>query len=154
MFGWLIAFIRIRSPSSAPPDFRRVGSTEMIASRRLSSWSSLKRRTSSSVSELLPAPPVPVMPSVGVFTVSARLCSAVCSFGSSLPFSSAVTSCASARRERPIASRPASSSARASAGSASASSDVGAYFERSTSLRCSMSAIMPGRPIFCPSSGL
>ena len=31
MFGCSIAFIRMRSPSSAPPDLRRDGSIEMIA---------------------------------------------------------------------------------------------------------------------------
>ena len=60
-----MAFMRIRSPSSAPPPLRRVGSMESTAMRSLSSWSSRKRRTSSSVSEDLPAPPVPVMPSTG-----------------------------------------------------------------------------------------
>ena len=65
MFGPRIAFMRMRSPSSAPPVLRRVGSTERIAIFSLSSWSRRKRRTSSSVSELLPAPPVPVMPSTG-----------------------------------------------------------------------------------------
>ena len=68
--GASIAFMRMRSPSSAPPDLRRDGSIEMIAICSRSSWSSRKRRTSSSVSELLPAPPVPVMPSTGV--VAAR----------------------------------------------------------------------------------
>ena len=71
MFGCSIAFIRMRSPSSAPPDLRRDGSIEMMASRSRSCWSSRKRRTSSSVSELLPAPPVPVTPSVGVFAFAA-----------------------------------------------------------------------------------
>jgi hypothetical protein len=60
-----IEFIRIRSPSSAPPPLRRVGSMAMTAIWSLSSWSSRKRRTSSSVSEDLPEPPVPVMPSTG-----------------------------------------------------------------------------------------
>ena len=59
------AFIRIRSPSSAPPPRRRVGSTASTAIRSLSSWSSRNRRISSSVRELLPDPPVPVMPSTG-----------------------------------------------------------------------------------------
>jgi hypothetical protein len=36
-----------------------------------SSWSSRMRRISSSVSDDLPAPPVPVMPSVGVLTAAA-----------------------------------------------------------------------------------
>ncbi len=59
------AFIRIRSPSSAPPPRRRDGSTARTAMRSLSSWSSRSRRSSSSVSEDFPDPPVPVMPSTG-----------------------------------------------------------------------------------------
>ena len=55
----------MRSPSRAPPPLRRVGSMARTATRSLSSWSSRKRRTSSSVSEDLPEPPVPVMPSTG-----------------------------------------------------------------------------------------
>ena len=57
--------MRMRSPSSAPPPLRRVGSTASTAIRSLSSWSRRKRRTSSSVSDDLPEPPVPVMPSTG-----------------------------------------------------------------------------------------
>src|SRR3979409_482705 len=57
--------MRMRSPSSAPPVLRRVGSTDRTAIFSLSPWSRRKRRTSSSVSELLPAPPVPVIPSTG-----------------------------------------------------------------------------------------
>ena len=66
---WLqgpIAFMRMRSPSRAPPLLRRDGSMEITATRRLSSWSRRSRRISSSVSEDLPAPPVPVMPSTGI----------------------------------------------------------------------------------------
>ncbi len=63
--GGSIAFMRMRSPSSAPPPLRRVGSTASTAMRSLSSWSSRKRRISSSVSDDLPEPPVPVMPSTG-----------------------------------------------------------------------------------------
>ncbi len=74
------AFIRIRSPSSAPPPLRRVGSTASTAMRSLSSWSSRKRRTSSSVSEDFPEPPVPVMPSTG--TVAARRAAGRASAGS------------------------------------------------------------------------
>ena len=60
-----MAFMRMRSPSSAPPPLRRVGSTASTAMRSLSSWSTRNRRTSSSVSDDLPDPPVPVMPSTG-----------------------------------------------------------------------------------------
>ena len=76
MFGCSIAFMRMRSPSSAPPDLRRDGSIEMIAICSRSCWSSRKRRTSSSVSELLPAPPVPVMPSAGTVAFAAAASSA------------------------------------------------------------------------------
>jgi hypothetical protein len=44
----------------------RDGSMEIRPILTLSSWSRRKRRTSSSVSDDLPAPPVPVMPSTGV----------------------------------------------------------------------------------------
>ncbi len=61
-----IAFIRMRSPSNAPPVFRFVGSMDNIAIL-LSSTSFKKRRISSSVNELFPAPPVPVIPMTGMF---------------------------------------------------------------------------------------
>ena len=61
-----IAFMRMRSPSSAPPLLRRDGSIEITAMRSASSWSRRRRRISSSVRHDLPAPPVPVMPSTGV----------------------------------------------------------------------------------------
>ncbi len=64
-------FIRIRSPSSAPPPLRRVGSMAMTAMRSLSCWSVRKRRTSSSVRLDLPEPPVPVRPSTGAGRVAA-----------------------------------------------------------------------------------
>ena len=62
---------RIRSPSSAPPPLRRVGSTAMTAMRSLSCWSVRKRRTISSVRLDLPDPPVPVMPSTGTTRLAA-----------------------------------------------------------------------------------
>ena len=71
MFSCSIEFMRMRSPSSAPPVRLREGSMEMTAIFSRSSWSRRKRRTSSSVSELLPAPPVPVMPSVGTRSAAA-----------------------------------------------------------------------------------
>ena len=140
-----IAFIRMRSPSSAPPLFRRDGSIEITAMASASSWSRRSRRISSSVSDDLPAPPVPVMPSVGTLIVSTARYSASRSVanGSSpdvLPrrFSSAVISCASWRRSPPRMP----------------SSDAGANVERSTSQRSIMSRIIPARPIRWPSSGL
>ena len=60
-----MAFMRMRSPRSAPPVFLLEGSTETTASC-LSGKSSKKRRTSSSTKEDFPAPPVPVMPSTGI----------------------------------------------------------------------------------------
>ncbi|MNN36286.1 hypothetical protein D3C81_1501770 [compost metagenome] len=100
-FGWLIAFMRMRSPSSAPPDLRRDGSIEITAIDSASCWSSRKRRISSSVSDDLPAPPVPVMPSTGVVAVFAWAWRVSTSAGSARPFSSAVISWASARRSPP-----------------------------------------------------
>jgi hypothetical protein len=55
----------MRSPSSAPPVRRRVGSTEITA-MRIPGKLARKRLSSSSVTEDLPAPPVPVMPITGV----------------------------------------------------------------------------------------
>ncbi len=57
-------FSRMRSPRRAPPVFLLVGSIERMATVRSAS-SARKRRTISSVSEDLPAPPVPVMPRTG-----------------------------------------------------------------------------------------
>ena len=98
---WLqgpIAFMRMRSPSRAPPLLRRDGSIEITATRRLSSWSRRSRRISSSVREDLPAPPVPVMPSTGIVRACASALIAAMSLASALPFSSAVMSWASARQ--------------------------------------------------------
>lgn len=65
------AFIRMRSPSRAPPPRRRVGSTASTATRSASPWSIRILRTSSSVSEDLPEPPVPVMPRTGTWRAEA-----------------------------------------------------------------------------------
>ena len=91
--------MRMRSPSSAPPLLRRVGSMLITAMRSASSWSRRRRRISSSVRLHLPAPPVPVMPSTGVL----RLGRCAMQLGlqrasATWPFSSAVISCASARQ--------------------------------------------------------
>ena len=61
----LIAFIRIRSPSSAPPVLRLDGSTE-INPICFSGKSIRNLRTNSSTRDDFPAPPVPVIPSTGV----------------------------------------------------------------------------------------
>jgi hypothetical protein len=66
-----MAFMRMRSPSSAPPLLRRDGSIDHRDAQALSSWSSRRRRISSSVRLILPAPPVPVMPSTGTLAAAA-----------------------------------------------------------------------------------
>jgi hypothetical protein len=136
-FSVWIEFIRMRSPSSAPPVLRRDGSTAMTAIFSLSPWSSRNRRTSSSVIEDLPAPPVPVMPSAGTVLPAASLSRLCLSFASSDPASIDVMSCESARR------LPCFNKSRL----------FGAYCAVSKSQRASMSLIMPCRPIFWPSSG-
>ena len=93
-----MAFMRMRSPSRAPPLLRREGSIEMTATRSASSWSRRKRRISSSVSEDLPAPPVPVMPNTGTFFCAACSRTAATTLASALSFSKAVINCASARQ--------------------------------------------------------
>ena len=65
MRALLMEFILILSPSKAPPVFLLDGSTEIIANV-LSGKSNIKRRTNSSVSEDFPAPPVPLIPRIGV----------------------------------------------------------------------------------------
>ncbi len=87
----------MRSPRSAPPDFLRDGSIETMAIDSLSSWSRRKRRISSSVSELLPAPPVPVMPITGAVDAFAFASSASRVFAGTVPASSPVMNRASAR---------------------------------------------------------
>ena len=69
--GWLIAFMRIRSPSRAPPVLRFEGSTLTKPTLSSGKWRST-RRTNSSTIELLPAPPVPVMPKTGAWLLAAR----------------------------------------------------------------------------------
>ena len=137
--GSLIEFMRIRSPSSAPPVFRLVGSTEMMPIVR-SGWSIRKRRTSSSTSDDLPAPPVPVMPRTGTFVraASARIpsSSAACS---SRQFSAAEIS----RAIEPASRRFAPSSS-----ACPTSRPIG------RSLRRSRSLIIPCSPIARPSSGV
>ena len=66
MFGCSMAFMRMRSPSSAPPVRLRDGSIEMMAIlRRVVLVEAEAADRVSSVSDDLPAPPVPVMPSIG-----------------------------------------------------------------------------------------
>ena len=94
----LMAFMRMRSPSKAPPLLRRDGSIEITATRSRSSWSRRRRRISSSVRLDLPAPPVPVMPSTGTLADAALRRSSASRAGSAAPFSRAVISCAKARQ--------------------------------------------------------
>jgi hypothetical protein len=137
----LIAFMRMRSPSSAPPLLRREGSIEMTATRSLSPWSRRRRRISSSVSEDLPAPPVPVMPSTGILRLAACVRAFSTSLSSALPFSSAVISWARARQF-------------ASPWPWMAARRFGRVAVRSWSQRITISPIMPARPMRWPSSGL
>ena len=99
---WM-AFIRMRSPSKAPPVLRRVGSTAITATRKPSAWSSRQRRINSSVSEDLPEPPVPVMPSTGARGPLNGAPERSCSTRDLLavPFSRAVISRASKPRSLP-----------------------------------------------------
>ncbi len=132
------AFIRIRSPSSAPPPRRRVGSTAMTATRSLSCWSTRKRRTISSVSEDLPEPPVPVMPSTGTWRWPAAASRAARNSSVSAPVSAPVIARATASRSPET----------------TASAVVCCCAQRSRSQSRIIELIIPTRPIFWPSSGL
>ncbi len=136
-----IAFMRMRSPSSAPPLLRRDGSMLMTAMCSASPWSSRRRRISSSVRLDLPAPPVPVMPSTGTAAARASSCSAAFSASEAVPFSSAVISCASARQA-------------ASPCPWIADRSCGACAVRSWSQRITISPIIPASPMRWPSSGV
>ncbi len=132
------AFMRMRSPSSAPPPRRRVGSTAMTATRSLSWKSSRNRRMSSSVSDDLPDPPVPVMPRTGTGRWAARERSSASRSGSSAPASSSVMMWARARGEPLV----------------SGSSDVVGSPTGSTSHSSTSWLIMRARPSSAPSSGV
>ena len=104
--GFLSAFIRMRSPSSAPPVFFRVGSIASTAMRVDLSRSN-SRITSSSVRLDFPAPPVPVIPtmnpflglvSTSVFNSSKSFLWDATSLGIVSASSIAVSACASDRR--------------------------------------------------------
>ncbi len=120
---------RIRSPRRAPPVRRLVGSTEMMA-MVISGSSARKRRTSSSVSDDLPAPPVPVVPRTGEGLRGGRV-------PTSKPSSARVT-------------------ARATASQRSAVVPTGPVMSVSPGLKSEASiieAIIPSRPMVRPSSG-
>ena len=68
--SFFIEFIRILSPSNAPPVLRLEGSTETTAIC-LSLKSTRNLRTSSSTKDDFPAPPVPVIPNIGVLILLA-----------------------------------------------------------------------------------
>ncbi len=135
-WGVSIAFIRMRSPRSAPPSRRRVGSTAMTAMRSLSSRSRRNRRSSSSESELLPDPPVPVIPRTGTPREVAAARSEVVTDEGRASRSIEVMARARARR---------SPDSRASADSIGGRGVVLAIAH--------ISAAMPERPSFAPSSG-
>ena len=63
-----MAFMRMRSPKSAPPVLRLDGSTD-INPMVLVGKSIKNRRTNSSTKDDFPAPPVPVIPKTGVVLV-------------------------------------------------------------------------------------
>ena len=65
----MIAFIRIRSPSNAPPVFLLEGSTDINPIVFLGK-SIKKRLTNSSTNDDFPAPPVPVIPRTGILEFS------------------------------------------------------------------------------------
>ncbi len=135
--GESMAFMRMRSPSSAPPALRRVGSTATTAMRSLSSWSSRKRRISSSVSDDLPEPPVPVMPSTGATLAAAAVAISVAQASGRAPASMAVMT----RASTPGAPRKRSWS------------DSGRSEARSRSHSTTSWLTMRARPRRCPSSG-
>ncbi len=126
----LMAFMRMRSPSKAPPLLRREGSIDTTAMRRSSPWSKRKRRISSSVKDDLPAPPVPVMPNTGTWCLAASVRKAATMSADALPFSSTVISC---DKERQLASVP----------PWMAFKSLGAKALRSLSQRITISPIMP-----------
>ncbi len=134
--GLASAFMRIRSPSSAPPVRRRVGSMASTATRR-SGKQRTTRLSSSSVSDDLPAPPVPVMPITGgrFRDWAAALRTASASAGSS-PRSSTEIARASGTSS-PAVRRPGTNAGRCRART-----------------RCITSSIMPSSPSFSPSSGV
>ena len=80
-----MAFILIRSPSNAPPVFFFEGSTDITAIVFVENLCKYLL-TISSVTEDLPAPPVPVIPKTGIFL----LLNATESIASTTPFSALV----------------------------------------------------------------
>ena len=134
-------FMRIRSPSSAPPVRRRVGSTASTAIRVPGSHCT-KRLSSSSVTVLLPAPPVPVIPTTGARWAVAR--QEARSWARS---SSEVVPSSSADRARAIV-RSLDGVSRPCAGSACSASSARRAF-----VRVIRSSIIPVRPSAIPSLG-
>ncbi|TWG89477.1 hypothetical protein L599_004200000050 [Luteimonas sp. J16] len=144
---WLRSeFMRMRSPSSAPPVRRRVGSTETTA-MRICGKQDRKRLSSSSVTELLPAPPVPVMPMTGVGPAWPAAPAAHClrSMASSAS-EYAPSSIAESTRPMAISS---SSDGRVPAGWRASA----ARASRALDTRSTTSSIISTRPSFMPSLG-
>ena len=134
------ALNRIRSPSNAPPVRRRVGSTASTATRNCSN-----RRenllSSSSVTVLLPAPPVPVTPTTGARCEAAAQDSRNrCSSAESIVSSSSADSTLAIVR-----------SSAASPGSGIRGSGPGS--SRCSDVRRTRSSIIPPRPSDIPSLG-
>jgi hypothetical protein len=141
----LMAFMRMRSPRSAPPLLRRDGSMDTTAMDSASSRSRRRRRTSSSVRLDFPAPPVPVMPRTGMRRPAAISSIFARRPASALPSSSEVMSRASARQRFAVSGTVSDT--------AISASDFGACAERSMSVSARMEPIMPFRPRCWPSSG-
>ena len=133
-----MAFIRMRSPSNAPPVLRREGSTHTTPMVKSSPWSMRRRRINSSVRLDLPAPPVPVMPNTGVLLALA--CSRITSK------SAAGTS----SRSRRVISWVSSGQLLAKALMLSGEQAVSIFLRasRTCAARAIISPIMPSRPIF------
>ena len=132
-------FMRMRSPSSAPPVRRRVGSTETTA-MRICGKLARKRLSSSSVTLDLPAPPVPVMPMTGVLAPASCHCRRRCASSAS---PKAPSSSRDSMRPMAISSPMPGTPPSSTAGAAS----------RASPARATTSSIISTRPIFMPSLG-
>ena len=132
-----MAFILIRSPSNAPPVFLLDGSTETTAIR-LEGKSNVNLRTSSSTIELFPAPPVPVIPKMGVLIAEALSVISIIASRCALPqFSAALIHLAIIGFAAPVISF----------------TSPGVFSPTKKSDRSTKSLIIPCKPIFRPSSG-
>ncbi len=149
--GWEMAFIRMRSPSRAPPDFFLLGSTLITATVRESDVCR-NRLSISSVREDFPDPPVPVMPSTGVFAaIFSSRTGPVAGCGMDVSADSAAVMARAIRRMSMISPNGGWLSQAPEETILPFSAPAGpVIFSRQ---RCSTSSIMPSRPIERPSSG-